>query len=222
LCGIAAIVVAAGPVHAQGRGVGGLGGGFGAGIGGGLGSGVGGGMGGSMGLGAGGDFGHGSMSGDAALGGGIDRRDTARAGRLSDERASLTGRSHADANAGFGLGASDQLSGSERHDAARTKRHSYSADDRARAVADANAGLAATSDAGASAERRETARLNRHAYRASDTAKAKANPEAGLAAATMADSRAKATTRTAARSKRHSYEANARARTKADANAGME
>ena len=203
--GIAACAVLAAPTYAQGRSGGGHGGGLGASMGGGLG--VGGGMGGGL--------GHGSMGIDSSLNSGIERRDVARADRMSDERASLTGRSHANANAGFAAVTDDKVRGKERRAVARSKRQAYHASDRAKARANANAGLATTVAGGAASERRETARLNRHAYEASATGKAHANANAGLSTATAAlDSRGKATTRTAARAKRHSYEANAKAKAK--------
>ena len=214
--GVTALVAVSAPLMAQGRGGGnggGMGGGFGAGIGGGVGAGIGGGMGGTI----SGETGRNAMDTERSLNSGFDRRDTARSDRMSDERSSLTGRSHANANAGFDVTTSSERHKNDRRDDARSGRHAYQANDRAREKANANAGLTAATRSDDTTARRETARLNRKAY-ANATARQHANPNSGLSATTAKPTRD--TTRSAiGRDTRHSYAANAKAKARANQHA---
>jgi len=73
---------------------------------------------------------------------GTTQRDIARSAREADERASTTGQTHANANAGFDNTATATTSnGTATRDQKRSKRHSAKADDQARVHANTNAGL---------------------------------------------------------------------------------
>ena len=179
IVGVSALVAISAPLVAQGRGGGnggGVGGGFAGGMGVGLGAGSGGGLGGTI----SGETGRSSMDTEKALSTGFDRRDTARADRVSDERASLTGRSHANANAGFNVVADSEHDKSSRRDTARLNRKAY-ANATARAHANTNSGLSATTAKPArDTTRSAAARAKRHSYEANAKAKARANQRAGL------------------------------------------
>jgi hypothetical protein len=161
LCGLASLMLIASPAFAQGHGNAGMG----ATMGGGIGT-----MGGMGNNGIG-------MGNAGSLDTGIQQRDLARSGRDADDRASLTGQSHANDNAGFTASTSNSShSGLIQRDSARADRHAYEASNTAKAKANANSGLGAY----ARSDTTHRTHAKRHSYHANAQARLKADNKAGL------------------------------------------